>query len=82
MRGRCPSDYRMGDENDPRSPWYEEPPEGLYQEFHDAVEVIEERLLDELITVNEEGFFLVPVDSEEWAELLEQTADRIREGLA
>lgn len=23
----CPSDYQWGDENDPMSPWYEEPPD-------------------------------------------------------
>lgn len=33
----CPSDYQRGDENNPRSPWYEEPPEGWYEDKDDAV---------------------------------------------
>lgn len=36
MRMPCPSDYRAGDENNPRSPWYEELPEGWYRDEHDA----------------------------------------------
>lgn len=72
------------DKIDPSSPWYEEPPEGVFRDIHSAADYILERLGDELVfeMIGEdgEGNFVAPVHQDEWVEALGIAQERVAEG--
>ena len=54
----CPSDYQRGDENNPRSPFYEELPEGWFETEEEAIAESYGCPVEE----NEHGYFVVRED--------------------
>lgn len=67
----CVTNYRMGDERDPRSPYYEEPPEGAFYHEEHAVDFIFETTT---ITTYEEALELIYYDMDNGLYWLEEVS--------
>ena len=79
MRDYCPSDYQVGDEHDPLSPWYEEPPEFAARSWDEAVDKIEDWLSCDRETAEDLGERFVYYSPDEDLYWIEERVEEVYE---